>query len=291
MFVVSAVLAGVAGALYAPQVGIITPARMGVLPSIEMVVWVAAGGRGTLVGAVLGAIGVNWTQSWLTTSYPDLWLLFLGALFMGVVLFFPDGVLGAAAAPRLPPARHRGDCSRADGARRRHRAAPRQAMTTDAIVYLEDVIVDYDGFKALNGVNFFMDRRELRVVIGPNGAGKTTLLDVISGRVKPASGRVIFGHHTDLVALRENEIAALGVGRKFQTPSVFVNLTVRDNIELSLRRASKGVLRDAVRPRPGRRRAAPASSRRWSGSGSPTRPAARPARCPTARSSGSRSAW
>jgi urea transport system permease protein len=60
-----------------------------------MVVWVAAGGRGTLVGAILGAFGVNWIQSWLTTSYPDVWLLFLGALFMGVVLFFPDGVLGA----------------------------------------------------------------------------------------------------------------------------------------------------------------------------------------------------
>ncbi len=86
-----------AGALYAPQVGIITPAKMGVLPSIEMVVWVAAGGRGTLVGAVLGAIGVNWMQSWLTTSYPDLWLLFLGALFMSVVLFIPDGVVGALA--------------------------------------------------------------------------------------------------------------------------------------------------------------------------------------------------
>jgi urea transport system permease protein len=78
-----------------PQVGIITPAKIGVLPSIEMVVWVAAGGRGTLIGAVVGAIGVNWMQSWLTTSYPDLWLIFLGALFMGVVLFFPDGVLGA----------------------------------------------------------------------------------------------------------------------------------------------------------------------------------------------------
>jgi urea transport system permease protein len=94
VFVVSAVLAGVAGALYVPQVGIITPARIGVLPSIEMVVWVAAGGRGTLAGAVLGAIGVNWLQSWLTTSYPDLWLIVLGALFMGVVLFFPDGALG-----------------------------------------------------------------------------------------------------------------------------------------------------------------------------------------------------
>jgi urea transport system permease protein len=96
VFVVSAALAGVAGALYAPQVGIITPARMGVLPSIEMVVWVAAGGRGTLIGAVVGAFGVNWIQSWLTTSYPDVWLLFLGALFMAVVLFIPDGAVGAA---------------------------------------------------------------------------------------------------------------------------------------------------------------------------------------------------
>jgi urea transport system ATP-binding protein len=112
---------------------------------------------------------------------------------------------------------------------------------TGAIVYLEDVVVDYDGFKALSRVNFYMDRRELRLVIGPNGAGKTTLLDVISGRVKPASGRVIFGYHTDLVPLREHEIARLGVGRKFQTPAVFVNLSVRDNVELSLRRPSNGV--------------------------------------------------
>ena len=112
VFVVSAVLAGVAGALYAPQVGIITPAKIGVLPSIEMVVWVAAGGRGTLVGAIVGAFGVNWIQSWLTTSYPDLWLLFLGALFMGVVLFVPDGVVGMLARvgerlPRLTAARRR----------------------------------------------------------------------------------------------------------------------------------------------------------------------------------------
>ena len=113
---------------------------------------------------------------------------------------------------------------------------------TDAIIYLEDVTVSYDGFKALSRLNFYMDRRELRVVIGPNGAGKTTLLDVISGRVKPEHGRVIFGRNTDLTVLSENEIAALGIGRKFQTPSVFVNLTVWENVELSLRRPSKGVL-------------------------------------------------
>jgi urea transport system ATP-binding protein len=113
---------------------------------------------------------------------------------------------------------------------------------TDAIIYLEDVTVSYDGFKALSRLNFYMDRRELRVVIGPNGAGKTTLLDVISGRVKPEHGRVIFGRNTDLTVLSENQIAALGIGRKFQTPSVFVNLTVWENVELSLRRPSKGVL-------------------------------------------------
>ena len=96
VFTVSACLAGVAGALYVGQVGIITPARIGVLPSIEMIIWVAVGGRGTLLGPVVGAFGVNWLQSLLTTHYPDLWILVLGGLFVGVVLFFPDGVVGTA---------------------------------------------------------------------------------------------------------------------------------------------------------------------------------------------------
>jgi urea transport system ATP-binding protein len=119
-------------------------------------------------------------------------------------------------------------------------------MTVDAsprgsIIYLQDVTVDYDGFKALNDLNFYMDYRELRVVIGPNGAGKTTLLDVISGKVAPTSGRVVFGKDTSLVGRRENDIAALGVGRKFQTPSIFANLSVWENLELSCFRPSKGV--------------------------------------------------
>jgi len=96
VFIVSAVLAGVAGALYVGQVGIITPARIGVLPSIEMIIWVAVGGRGTLIGPVVGAFGVNWLQSLLTTHYPDLWILVLGGMFVTVVLFFPDGVVGTA---------------------------------------------------------------------------------------------------------------------------------------------------------------------------------------------------
>lgn len=111
-----------------------------------------------------------------------------------------------------------------------------------SIIYLEGVIVDYDGFKALNNLNFIVNHRELRVVIGPNGAGKTTLLDVISGKTKPAAGRVIFGKDMDLIGMREYEITQLGIGRKFQAPSIYNNLTVWENLDLSLSRPSKGVL-------------------------------------------------
>jgi len=115
-----------------------------------------------------------------------------------------------------------------------------------SIIYLEGVTVDFDGFKALDNLNFIVDYRELRVVIGPNGAGKTTLLDVISGKVKPVSGRVVFGKDTDLIGLPEHEIATLGIGRKFQTPSVYSNLSVWDNLDLSLKRKSKGVFATLV---------------------------------------------
>ncbi|MBI4400282.1 MAG: urea ABC transporter permease subunit UrtC [Nitrospirae bacterium] len=94
VFVVSAALAGLAGALYVPQVGIITPSQIGVLPSLEMVIWVAVGGRGTLAGAVIGAVGVNWARSILTNSFPDLWPFFLGGLFVAVVLLVPEGCVG-----------------------------------------------------------------------------------------------------------------------------------------------------------------------------------------------------
>ncbi len=121
-----------------------------------------------------------------------------------------------------------------------------EAAERGSIIYLEGVTVDFDGFKALKNLNFIVNYHELRVVIGPNGAGKTTLLDVISGKAKPAEGRVIFGKDTDLIDLRENDIASLGIGRKFQTPSVYSNLTVWENLDLSLHRKSKGVFATLV---------------------------------------------
>jgi urea transport system permease protein len=94
IFAVAGMLSGLAGALYVTQVGIITPSQIGVLPSLEIVVWVATGGRGTLVGAILGAIGINAARSVLTARYPEWWPIILGGLFVGVVILFPDGLAG-----------------------------------------------------------------------------------------------------------------------------------------------------------------------------------------------------
>ncbi|PZU95280.1 MAG: urea ABC transporter ATP-binding protein UrtD [Pseudanabaena sp.] len=100
------------------------------------------------------------------------------------------------------------------------------------ILEIESVTVSFDGFKAINDLNFDMEQGELRVIIGPNGAGKTTFLDVITGKVKPTQGQVRFkGKNTR--SLSEHKIARMGIGRKFQTPRVYLNLTPRENLELA----------------------------------------------------------
>jgi urea transport system ATP-binding protein len=111
----------------------------------------------------------------------------------------------------------------------------------DHILQCDNVVVDYDGFKALNHCNFSVRYNELRVVIGPNGAGKTTLLDCICGKTRPSSGTILFGKQINLVGKTAEAITQLGVGRKFQAPSVYNNLSVWQNLDLSLKRASKGV--------------------------------------------------
>jgi urea transport system ATP-binding protein len=100
------------------------------------------------------------------------------------------------------------------------------------ILAITNLTVSFDGFKALNNLNFTMEPGELRVVIGPNGAGKTTFLDVITGKVQPSIGQVEFKGR-NLQGMSEHDIARLGIGRKFQTPRVYLNLTPRENLELS----------------------------------------------------------
>lgn len=102
------------------------------------------------------------------------------------------------------------------------------------LLYLDGVSVSFDGFKAINGLSLFLEPGEMRAVIGPNGAGKTTMMDIITGKTRPDTGRVVFGAETDLTKLDEPAIAALGIGRKFQKPTVFEPLSVWDNLLLAL---------------------------------------------------------
>jgi urea transport system ATP-binding protein len=108
------------------------------------------------------------------------------------------------------------------------------------LLRVQNVTVNFDGFKALNNLTFSMQEGELRVVIGPNGAGKTTLLDVITGKVRPAAGKIRFKDR-ELTGLPEQRIARLGIGRKFQTPNIFKSLTVLENLLLALK-SKRGVL-------------------------------------------------
>jgi urea transport system ATP-binding protein len=113
-------------------------------------------------------------------------------------------------------------------------------MNNKYMLTVEDVSKTYDGFKAITDLNFYLFEGELRTVIGPNGAGKSTFFDLITGRAKPDKGKIEFGVNIDLTALNEYEINRLGVGRKFQTPSVFTEHTVFNNLVLSLQ-GSRGV--------------------------------------------------
>ena len=108
-------------------------------------------------------------------------------------------------------------------------------LTTNALLYLDNVSVTFDGFKALNKLSLSIDDCEMRAIIGPNGAGKTTMMDVITGKTRPNTGVAVFEATHDLTKLDEASIAGLGIGRKFQTPTVFEMHTVEDNILLALK--------------------------------------------------------
>ncbi|TCV74610.1 urea transport system ATP-binding protein [Neorhizobium sp. R1-B] len=105
-----------------------------------------------------------------------------------------------------------------------------------SLLYLENVSVSFDGFKALNSLSFVVEPGELRAIIGPNGAGKTTMMDIITGKTRPDTGTVLFEDAIDLTKKDEADIAQLGIGRKFQKPTVFESHTVWDNLELALNR-------------------------------------------------------
>lgn len=113
-------------------------------------------------------------------------------------------------------------------------ASPNLDLSRGVILYLEGITVSFDGFKAIDNLNLYIDDGELRCIIGPNGAGKTTMMDIITGKTTPDSGSAWFGQHINLLKLDEPQIASAGIGRKFQKPTVFENHSVLNNLELSM---------------------------------------------------------
>ena len=109
------------------------------------------------------------------------------------------------------------------------------AKETSALLYLDGITVSFDGFRALDKLSFMVQPGEMRAIIGPNGAGKTTMMDVVTGKTRPDDGDAMFDGAHDLTRLDETEIAELGIGRKFQKPTVFESHTVEDNLRLALR--------------------------------------------------------
>ncbi len=111
---------------------------------------------------------------------------------------------------------------------------PNLDLSHNIILYLEGLNKSFDGFKAINNLNLYIESGELRCIIGPNGAGKSTMMDIITGKTQPDSGQAWFGQRLNLLKMDEPEIAEVGIGRKFQKPTVFENLSVLQNLELAM---------------------------------------------------------
>ena len=286
VWVLSAVMAGIGGALYVPQVGIINPSEFSPANSIEAVIWVAVGGRGTLSGAILGAVLVNFGKTYFTGALPACGCTRWARCSSSSRCSCQRGVMGLFAR-RERVATPEPVAPRCGGARG-DRMSDIRADLHDTLLYLDGVTVSFDGFRALNALSLVLEAGEMRAVIGPNGAGKTTMMDVITGRTRPDEGKVVFGKDTDLTRLDEPAIASLGIGRKFQKPTVFEPHTVWDNLLLSL--AEDRRPRFTLWARETAARAA--TDRGDPGDHAPDRPAASAGGriCRTARSSGWRSA-
>lgn len=225
------VLAGVAGFggfLFAHASGVVAPENTGFLFGTELVIWVALGGRGTLLGPVLGTLAIDYTSASLSGDLPFLWQLLLGAAFVLIIIVLPEGLAGLA---RRVFATMRGG----DAASPRLRSLPvATAPTTseEPLLRVSNLARSFGSLTVLQDVTLTIRRGELVSLVGPNGAGKTTLMRCLSDGTEPFGGTVRIAGRS-IGGLAPNRIVALGVGRKFQVASVFESLSVADCLKLA----------------------------------------------------------
>ncbi|WP_019936224.1 ATP-binding cassette domain-containing protein [Bordetella sp. FB-8] len=230
-FAVSAAAAGFAGALYAPQEGIVTPDAIGILLSTQFVIWAAVGGRHSPVGSQLGALSIGLLSAALRDRYP-FWEALTALVFIGSVLWLPNGLAGAAAALGSGLTRPKRACRGPDI------AAPLPAYRCDPIPGAPKLVFDQVHVKRgpvaiLDGLALHIAKRGITCLIGPNGAGKTSIFNALTGRLAPSLGSITLDAH-EISRHKAWQVARLGIGRKFQIPSVFMTLTVEQNLLVAL---------------------------------------------------------
>ena len=223
-FGVSGLMAGIGGAIYAPQQGIVTPQLVGFGLSADLVIWAAVGGRASLLGPVIGTLLVGSLTAQLRDTL-QFWEVLMALFFIAIVLVFPRGIAGMletllrrfAASRRLKAAI----------------AAPGDpGAKPPAKLALRDVSVRVGEVTILNKLSVDFDQAGIFCVIGPNGAGKTSMFNAISGELA-ASGQIGLGNST-IAGLAPNRVSGLGVARKLQIPSVFPDLSIADNLAIAL---------------------------------------------------------
>ena len=229
-FTVGGALAGFAGALYVHRTSFVSPQIFGFSLATSVVLWTLVGGRGTIVGPVIGAMAINFASATLADVWLQYWTLATGLIFVAVVVVMPHGLVPSAQRLAGRPARRRQQPVLTLATTDADTPVPSQGST--AIFEARDVHKSFGFFRLLDGVTLTMDGAELRCLIGPNGAGKSTLLDILSGQQGCQSGRVLVlgAEHTGRQAW---EFARHGVSRKFQSPQLIDDLSVATNVAIA----------------------------------------------------------
>ncbi len=232
-FAISAGMAGLAGALYAPHQGIVTPQAVGFLLSAELVIWTAVGGRTSLAGPVLGAVAIGFLASGLRDTFLY-WEVAVALVFVIVVLRWPAGVAGmlqSAAARAI--GRRGGPGGSRERAPERRITLPAPAGKPSPKLRFEAVDVRVGSVEILRGLSFEIDAKAIHCMIGPNGAGKTSALNALTGKLPLAAGDIRWAG-ASLSGERPYGTAARGIGRKFQVPSIFPALTIGQNVDIAI---------------------------------------------------------
>jgi branched-chain amino acid transport system permease protein len=238
-FALGAGLAALAGALYAPHEGIVTPQSIGVMLSAQFVVWAAVGGRRSPAGALFGAVAIGFLSSALRDRYP-FWEAAVALVFIVVVRWLPDGLSGAVGVAwrRVAAMAVHGHGAFDPGVRSIQSpliAPPLIWRTSEERIALqfEAVRVTRGPVRILQDLALTVDRKGIACVIGPNGAGKSSLFNTLTGSLPADAGRILVDG-VDVAQLPTWYIAQLGISRKFQIPSIFADLTVRENLCVAL---------------------------------------------------------